>query len=430
MIVEVEPADVVSNEDVEGGLTSIPLVGRAYTNVKLHQLKKSSEHIPEMIDLLESRLDTLSDAIRRLDGVRANSIPSEKLAQVAADHYQAANVYAHADYTSLVRQNPVPVPEEAASPEIDTDADRDYASDPEYELTYAHLDAEAERDPTSTLSRTHSRLATAEKHAQFAAASESRGDDVEDGPAPNGGDDPRPRDESGKFVASDETGAAEASTDGGEAVVDEGAEWGAGFPDRAPGVTEVAATQEELDEQFRSLLAPESFDRSDPSHVTIDEDLHSATLFISSWPKDPPQGILETVLRFDDAEIATNVTTHIDVLDQEKAERELADLEDALKSKAERVEDSKLSMFGERYREDQEEAKAMLQSFLASGHDMFEAQTYIEVQSRNPSAIERAIRSIRSNSPTRARTSRCCTGTTTGAIRRSRRRARTRSTKR
>ncbi|WP_255171189.1 VirB4 family type IV secretion system protein [Natrononativus amylolyticus] len=384
VIAEVKPSDVVSSDDVDGGLTSIPLIGRLYTNFKIHQLRKSGEHVPEMIDLLEERLETLTEAIRRLDGVKANGIPSERLAQVAADHYQSANVYAHADYTSLVRQNPVPVPKAATGSTLDSPSDADYASDPEYELTYAHLDAEAERNPTATLTKSHSRLATAEKHAEFAASNCTRGK--------------RTSERLSETAESAETTAqtSENAPDCDEILTRKGTSWGGGFPANSPGVADIATTDEELDDQFRSLLAPESFERSNSSYVTIDGKLHSATMFISSWPKDPPQGILETVLQFDDAEIATNVSTHIDVLDQAKAERELADLEDALEDKAERVENSKLSMFGERYRENQQEAKSMLQSFLASGHDMFEAQTYIEVQSRNPAAIERAVRSIRS----------------------------------
>jgi hypothetical protein len=392
VIVEVRPEDVVGRDDVEGGLSNVPIAGRIYKNIKLHQLRKSGAHVPEMCDLLEDRLDTLASNIQRLDGVGATVIPSTKLAQVAADHYQAANAYAYADYESLVRQSPVVVPSEATDPLLDPEKDSDYASDPEYELTYSHLDVEARRRPTDTLTKTHSRLAIAEKHAEFAAANrDKRGAAAASGEGPVNPDTPRDTDQD------QETPTPVEATDGGiEADDSPAVEWGSDTPAVDPGVVDVAATDEELDEQFVSLLAPEEFNRSEDEYVRVDRELYSATMFISEWPKNPTEGILETVIRFDDPEVAVNVATHIDVMDQQKAERELADLEDALQKKVDRVEQSRFSMFADRYREDQGEAKAMLQSFLASEHDMFEAQTYIEVQSLTAEALTRATRSIRS----------------------------------
>jgi hypothetical protein len=395
VIVEVKPEDVVGKDDIEGGLSNVPIVGRAYKNVKLYQLRQSGEHLPEMKRLLEDRLDTLASNIRRLDGVGATVIPSTKLAQVAADHYQAANAYAYADYESLVRQSPVVVPSEGTDPKLDREADPDYASDPEYELTYSHLDVEARRDPADTLTKTHSRLAIAEKHAELAAMNREnreareRREAAEEPERPVAPDTPGEADVEGARPVEATDGGVE--TDEGPAV-----EWGSDTPAVDPGVVDVAATDEEFNEQFRSLLAPEEFDRSEDDYVRVDRELYSATMFISEWPKNPTEGILETVIRFDDPEVAVNVATHIDVMDQQKAERELADLEDALQDKAERVEDSKFSMFADRYREEQKEASAMLRSFLSSEHDMFEAQTYIEVQSLTPEALTRAIRSIKS----------------------------------
>ncbi|WP_331232281.1 VirB4 family type IV secretion system protein [Natronorarus salvus] len=394
VIVEVKPEDVVGKDDIEGGLANVPLVGRAYKNLKLYQLRQSGEHVPEMKRLLEDRLDRLASNIQRLDGVGATVIPSTKLAQVAADHYQAANAYAYTDYESLVRQSPVVVPSEGTAPALDPEADPDYASDPEYELTYSHLDVEARRDRMDTLAKTHSRLAIAEKHAKLVAMDRESHGTPEPGETP---DDPeRPLSPDNPAEADVDGARTAEATDGGVDTQGPAIEWGSDTPAVDPGVVDVAVTDEELNEQFRSLLAPEEFDRSENEYVRVDRELYSATMFISEWPKNPTEGILETVIRFDDPEVAVNVATHIDVMDQQKAERELADLEDALKDKAERVEDSKFSMFADRYREEQQEASAMLRSFLASEHDMFEAQTYIEVQSLSDDALTRAIRSIKS----------------------------------
>jgi hypothetical protein len=366
LIVEVRPGDVVTEDDVEGGLTSIPLIGRVYTHWKVHQLKQNGEHIPQMIDLLEARLDTISDAIRRLEDVSGHPIPSEELSQVAADHYQAANAYAHADYTSLVRQSPIPTPEVTKSGVEVGDV-----SDPEYDVTYAHLDVEADRDPRTTFSKRHNQLAIADQ------ADDSNGLDPS--------------------TSTEPTDRPQAAPDGGVMTEGPTGEW----PEAAesPGSAEIALTDEELEEQYISLLAPEEIERSwmedGGNHLKIDGEVYAATMFISSYPKDPPEGFLEPILQFDDAEVQTNVATHVETVDQDKAEQELEDYADALRKKYERVKNSRVEMFASRYRDEADETQAALDSHLQSEHDIFEAQTYIEVRSFNPDALKRAIRSIR-----------------------------------
>jgi hypothetical protein len=368
LIVEVRPGDVVTEDDVEGGLTSVPVVGRFYTHWKVHQLKQEGEHIPQVITLLEDRLDTISDSIRRLKDVSGHPIPSEELSQVAADHYQAANAYAHADYTSLVRQTPIPTPQ-VTNHGVETGE----VSDPEYDVTYAHLDVEADRDPRTTLSRRHNQLAIADQHAETSSSDPSTESSPEQ---------------------------SEAATDGGVAAdKPTGSRSPDPAPAKSPGSADIALTDDELEEQYISLLAPEEIERSwmddGGNHLQIDGEVYAATLFISSYPKDPPEGFLEPILQFDDAEVQTNVSTHIETVDQDKAEQELEDYADALRKKYERVKDSRVEMFASRYRDEADETQAALDSYLQSEHDIFEAQTYIEVRSFNPDALKRAIRSIR-----------------------------------
>jgi hypothetical protein len=374
IIVEVAPKDVVSSDDVEGGLTSIPLVGRAYSYWKVRQLRKSGDHVPQMIELLESRLDSLSGALRRLEDVSGHTIPSERLSQVAADHYQAANAYAHADYTALVRQAPIPVPEPATSYEGEA-----AATDPEYEVTYSHLDVEAGRDPRTTLSRRHNELAIADRHRSQSEPSEPS--------------------EPSEHTYDEHSDEQEAAADGGVITQGEGQSFEDATAAAEAGSADIALTDEELEEQYISLLAPEEIERSwiegHGNHLKIDGEVYSATMFISSYPKDPQQGFLEPVLRFDDAKVQTNVTTHIDTIDQDSAEVELEDYADALEKKYERVKNSRIEMFAERYKEEAKETRSALNSFLESEHDMYEAQTYIEVRSYDPDALKQAIRTIR-----------------------------------
>ncbi|NKE37753.1 conjugal transfer protein, partial [Natronococcus sp. JC468] len=367
LIVEVKPEDVVSEDDVEGGLASVPVIGRIYSHLKVRELKREGEHTPQMIDLLEDRLDTVADAIRRLEDVSGHPIPSSELSQVAADHYQAANAYAHESYSSLVRQTPIPTPDTSNSVHgVETGE----TSDPEYNLTYSHLDVEADRDPRTTLSKRHNQLAVADQTA-----------------APDGESE----------ATSAET---EAATDGGTTA--EPADVETVSPTDGPGTADIALTDAELEEQYISLLAPEVVERSwigdgnGGDHLKIDGEIYTATLFISSYPKDPPQGFLEPILQFDDAEVQTNVVTHVETIDQDKAERELEDYADSLRKRYNRVKDSRFEMFASRYEEEADETQSALDSFLQSEHDMFEAQTYIEVRSFDPDALKRAIRSIRS----------------------------------
>jgi hypothetical protein len=371
VIVEVEPEDIVTRDDIEGGLASLKWVGDLYKKYKIDQLKEDGEHIPEMISLLEDRLDTFVEGINLLDGVSAHTVPSERLAQAAANHYQATNVYSHPNYTSLVRQSPIPTPDVGGVEDAtDTVASK---TDPEYDLTFSHLDVEAERNSKDTLTGTHARKAIAEKHV---------GRD-----APSAG--------------VEQMGEAEpaAATDGGS-VQETDAEWGDGFPASNPGVADIAITDDELDEQFRNLLAPERVDRSSKSHLEIGgegaDKVYSSTLFVSQWPRNPPNWILDDVLRFDDPDVGVNRSTHINVIDQDRAEKDLENLKQSSSDKVEDIEESPIPGFEERAREDERKAHEMVQSFLNSDYDMFESQTYLEVQSRDPDALQPAIRRLSS----------------------------------
>ncbi|ELY59262.1 conjugation protein, partial [Natronococcus jeotgali DSM 18795] len=183
-------------------------------------------------------------------------IPSSELSQVAADHYQAANAYAHESYSSLVRQTPIPAPDSSGGVHgVETGE----TSDPEYDLTYSHLDVEADRDPRTTLSKRHNQLAVAD---QMAAPDE---------PTEAGGE------------GESTTVETEAATDGGTAA--EPADVETVSPTDGPGTADIALTDAELKEQYISLLAPEVVERSwigdgnGGDHLKIDGEIYTATLF-------------------------------------------------------------------------------------------------------------------------------------------------------
>lgn len=136
-IVAVEPEEAVVSIDDDEGLSSLPVIGNAITHDRLAEQQGSEKHVRDLLDTLKSRVESVAQAIRTLEGVKTQPVSSTEFAKVLADYYRGEDIHSYADFNSLIREAPVPA------------ADMD---DPEYPLSYRHLsDATAATDGGESL---------------------------------------------------------------------------------------------------------------------------------------------------------------------------------------------------------------------------------------------------------------------------------------
>ncbi|WP_157972413.1 VirB4 family type IV secretion system protein [Saliphagus sp. LR7] len=425
-IVAVDPEDVVISVDDEG-LAAVPVLGNFVTARRLAEREGSEEHLQEMIDKLETRLTEVAELARSVDSdITAVPLSSSAFSQVLADYYRGDDVYEYEDFTALVRQCPVPETEDAG--------------DPEYDLTYQHL-TEDEPDPGATRSRRgDTRLeATApdggevlesdqDPQDQGRSRSQSRGgggdlssllrgnfrddgqedgddgidhrpgvddrstdpDDHEDRRDDRSDDQPKTDVESEDEPEDDETDETDEDSEFTEiehdpAELNNGATIG------------VVTDEDELEWRYQSLLSPDSINPSEsPRYVVLDDDTYSATIAIRDWPGQPPLGMLEPVLNFDEPGVRATTSTHFEGLDIENKRRELKSQVDAMEQKTVSAEE-KNSPFAERYRQGYEAARDIKESVEQPDTGLFESTTYIELRAPSPKLLKKAVRSVRTS---------------------------------
>lgn len=128
IIVAVEPEEAVVALDDDEGLTSIPTIGEIITQRRLAEQRGSDEHLRDLLDTLDSRVNSMAQAIRTIDGITTQPITSVEYSQVIADYYRGEDIHSYADFTALIRETPVPA------------LDAEDGPDPEYTVSYDHLD--------------------------------------------------------------------------------------------------------------------------------------------------------------------------------------------------------------------------------------------------------------------------------------------------
>ncbi len=402
---EVTPADVIEVESgTSGGIRSVPGIGHVYTEIKKWQLQQSDEYVEEMAGQLEYRLEKMANALQKITGLRCSVVPSEHFSQAVADHYQAANVYAHANFRDLIRQSPQPagrrkedrlmdlldhVPESFENPdEMDEGLDSE---------TRRILGIESVPDSVgpSPSARKTGLDPGAQGMAEYGVAWDSmskhpmartgvlRSSDVEGVPA------------SGTTTTADGSGTptAESDRDHEQSRVDQ-------LVDENGGPVDFDVIHDyESDffvEWYRSLLcAEDNVNRADPNYLVIDDQQFVATLMVTHWPSDIDPGFLEPILRFEDPAVAVAMSTHIHDLDQNRLEMELADQVDERASKVEKVASSRFPVFLERFKAQHTATQEMLSAVTTSDHDTFETNTYLEVRAHTPRSLYKAIDTIK-----------------------------------
>lgn len=153
IVVAVEPEEAVVSLNDDEGLASMPVVGNIITQKRLAEQQGSGEHLRDLLDKLDSRVKSMAQSIRTLDGIKTQPLNSSEFSKVVADYYRGEDIYGYDDFAALIREVPVPDMDEGDGP------------DPEYDITYDHLDTEAA-----------SRVATADGGAAPVVPSELNGD--------------------------------------------------------------------------------------------------------------------------------------------------------------------------------------------------------------------------------------------------------------
>ncbi|WP_231188287.1 hypothetical protein [Haladaptatus sp. DYF46] len=340
MLAKVRPGEgVLDTTSEEGGLGNVPGLGELIEKKELHERAGSADLTNQLLDTLRRRVEELATALGQIEGLSAHPVGSFDLAQVAADYYRADNVGARDEWTTALRGAPTPGTLE----------------DPEHEMTYQHVTAlnnDEGRQPIE----------------------------------PDGGAVQRPA--RGRSRRSPSVPDADTPGEVGDWEFDTAAV-------NANAVADLVSGEEATAEHFRSVLAPEVFDRSNPDYVQIDDDLYSTTLALREWPGQPAYGALENVLNYGLPGVEVVVSTSIEGVDEQKARRELADAQDALTKKAEDALNSKWNPFGSKYERKLSEVSATLDALEASDYGLFDTQTYITVRAPDTDTLQTAISQIR-----------------------------------
>ena len=363
--VKVDPANVVTEDSVDagGGMANVPLLGRLWKRKKLRDLRKEGDHTQVMVDRLESKLSNLESDLRTIEDVSTRILSSTEFSQVFADHYQAANAYVNADFGDVVRLSPKPTSSEGtAMYGVDHDHLRDL---PDQQLGGSSATSVATDAPGDT--------------SAIGGSNDSERHTVPD------------HSEGGSDDESDDRSAVETVKNAAASFAKRVAE----INDNP--VADVILTEEQLADHYQTVVGPkDGVYRGTENWIAIDNAVYSKTLSIREWPAVPKMGILEPILREHEPGVAVNVATHINPIDQQRAEINLADTEDQLRDKKEKAEDSRLPMFLQTYQKQHDEAEEMVEANRDSEYDLFETNTHIELRSDDPEALGRTLDHINS----------------------------------
>ena len=340
VIVRVDALDAArTTSSDQGGLAGVPIIGDTLSQRRLQDQLDSDEHTDTMLDLVRQRVNSLASKLSTLEDIQASPLSSVSYAQVLADYYRTANVYANRDFKSLVREAPVPG-------EYD---------DPEYDVDHSTIRG------TGAASRSG--------WSRPSVSADGGTEAVEAEPQANGGN----------------------TAIGGEVEPERGR------IGRLISESPIPILDGKVrDERFKSLLAPEKVDPApDPGYITLDDDVHAATLWLDEWPDVPTNGMLKEIFSYGKPGVDVTISTHLTGLDKSSAKRDMTNKVNSLKAKWKDAE-SKDHITATRKKREYETAKEINEALASSDHGLFEAGTYITIRSRDVGDLNEGVSAIKS----------------------------------
>ncbi|WP_129113856.1 VirB4 family type IV secretion system protein [Halegenticoccus tardaugens] len=354
-LVAVEPKEAVTTVSSDGGgIANVPGVGAIVEWRKLRKQRGDPEHVRELLDELQRRVEDVATSVQSLEGIKATPLSSTEFSRVLANYYRTDDVYEFADFSATVRESPVPLLED------DVDRGDVLAGDPDPNVSYAHLAKNGTGDDAGGDSVSHS----------FAAERAARNE--------------RPSPDARRPIAGPVSPPSDASPDMIAALT--------------PGSTAedgIALDDDALKANYRSLLAPEIVDRSSPYHLALDGDTYSATLVIRDWPARPPIGMLESLLTYDEPGVQVTVSTHFEGKNVADELQKLKSAETSLRLKAEHAEERD-SPLADRKRDQWEAARDVKRSVERADTGLFETNTYIEIRCGDTDRLRDVVRKTKS----------------------------------
>lgn len=347
VLVEVDPDDTMFGRMDGAGFSNLYGIKNVMLWWKMRDIDDDDpERLATALNTLFSRAKKLSNSLGSIEGINSYRVSSAEFSKVVSNYYTSDDVYSISNFKDLVRQSP-----------ILSDTDVMTAGESAQELEYTHI-TNIERD------------------------------DDTDGETGYGGKDDVDIGDTQKKAndLTDDIAAPPSTTE----------------MERNAGIdTGLAADEEELSEMFKSILAPEEFDRSDAQKILLDGDQYVQTLRIRDWPKNPQHGLLESILNYSAPGVETFVTTHLHGNDDEKAQRDLSAYIDICDDKLEKYRKSDYDWLYPRWlvdkrKQDKTEAEDILSTLRNTKYGMFDSNTYIQARSPDPNKLQEAVDSIES----------------------------------
>lgn len=92
----------------ESAFTNLPVIGGAFTDKNLNELKSSDRLHRQMVNTLATRLDRLAGKVSNIEGVSASPVSSVRLSEVLARYYRVDDPTMQPDFSDYIRQSPIP----------------------------------------------------------------------------------------------------------------------------------------------------------------------------------------------------------------------------------------------------------------------------------------------------------------------------------
>lgn len=150
-------------------------------------------------------------------------------------------------------------------------------------------------------------------------------------------------------------------------------------PEAPAGITDYAS-EDEVKQQYRTLVSPEEYWEETDGAVTIDWDHRSATIAITGWPEVPPLAFLEELYRYSHPGVNVTIATHFYKKPMGKAKRDAKKQENSI---ADKLEGTVGDIFEDYLKEKYQEAAGFARTIEGSKYSVFDVGLFVEIEASN-----------------------------------------------